>query len=158
MPSKSSNEEVSEIATEYVPGSSGRVRLLVTGAQTKDRLALVEVVARRANDPPLHAHTNEDELVYVVSGEVAFFVDGHRTNCAEGDCVFLPRGAEHSYSVISDEATLLVLIVPAGLEGYYQDLGACVDPEQYVEQLITVSARYGVQITGPGPAVEDRVR
>lgn len=129
----------------------GLVSLLVTGQQTQGRFALVETVVRRAEDPPLHSHTHEDELVYVVQGEVDFYLDGKRLECAAGDCVFLPKGSEHTYCIKSEEARLLVLLMPAGLEGYYQELDKPIDAEQSVERLITVSARYGVEIMGPGP-------
>ncbi len=127
------------------------VRTLVKGEQTQGRFSLVEMLVRHAEEPPLHSHTREDEFVYVLQGEVTFYKGGNRLECGAGDCVFLPKGCEHTYCVESDQARLLVLFMPAGLEGYYQELGECSDADQYIERLIAISARYGVQITGPGP-------
>jgi quercetin dioxygenase-like cupin family protein len=123
----------------------------VTGEQTQGRFALVEIVVRRTEEPPLHSHTQEDELVYVVEGEITFHLDGKLRGCAAGAFVFLPKGSEHTYCIESEDARLLVLLMPAGLEGYYRELDVPVDTEQDVERLITVSARYGVNITGPNP-------
>jgi quercetin dioxygenase-like cupin family protein len=138
-------------------GGSEPVSLLVTGDQTQGQFALVETVVRRTEEPPLHSHTRENEFVYVVQGEVKFYLDGNGMTCAAGDHVFLPKGSEHTYSIESEEARMLVLLMPAGLEGYYQEMNKAVDVEQSIERLITVSARYGMEIMGPGPA-EDTAR
>ncbi len=127
------------------------VSLLVTAEQTGGRYALLEMVLRRGEEPPLHSHTREDELVYVLQGEVTFYLGGKRLEREAGECVLLQRGCEHTYCIESEEARLLVLLMPAGLEGYYQELGECSDADRYIERLIAVSARYGVEITGPGP-------
>ena len=137
------------VLTEH--GGGDPVGLLMTGEQTQGRFALVETVVRRTQEPPLHSHTREDELVYVLSGEVTFYVDGNRLERSAGSCVLLSKGHEHTYCVESGEARLLVLLMPAGLEGYYREVGEYSDAELYIEQLIAVSARYGVEITGPGP-------
>ncbi len=127
------------------------VRVLMTGEETGGSYSLLETVVRLGQEPPLHVHAREDELIYVLKGEVTFYKGGNRLDCGAGDYVFLPKGCEHTYCVESGDARLLVLLTPAGLEGYYQEIGRQVDAERYVERLITVSARYGVEITGPGP-------
>jgi len=125
--------------------------LLMVGDQTRGRFALVETIAWNTDETPLHSHSQEDEIVYVVQGDVTFYVDGDRLERTAGSCMLLPKGSEHTYSVESEEARLLVLLMPAGLEGYYQELNEFVGAEQDIDRLITVSARYGVNITGPGP-------
>ncbi len=65
----------------------------------------------------------------------------------------LPKGSEHTFSVKSEQARLLVMLVPAGLEGYYQELGVPTgqpEEEVSVERQVATAARYGVEITGPG--------
>ena len=122
------------------------------------RVAVLERVERRGEEPPLHLHHREDEIVYVLEGELTYYVDEETHNATAGTCVFLPRGCEHTFSVESDEARLLVILVPAGLEGYFRDLGrptsgpdgpASADGRVDAELLVTVAARYGVEVTGP---------
>lgn len=124
---------------------------LVTAEQTGGRYALLEMVLRRGEESPLHTHTREDELVYVLQGEVTFYLGGKQLEREAGECVLLQRGCEHTYCIESEEARLLVLLMPAGLEGYYQELDRHTGDEQYIERLVTVAARYGVEITGPPP-------
>ncbi len=125
--------------------------LLVAGDETRGRFALVETIAKHTDETPLHSHSQEDELIYVLMGNVTFYVDGIQLECPAGSCMLLPKGSEHTYCVESEEARLLVLLMPAGLESYYQELNEFVGAEQDIDRLITVSARYGVNITGPGP-------
>jgi len=127
--------------------------LLVTGEQTSGRFAILETIARDTSELPLHAHTREDELIYVVRGDVTFYRDGTRLDGPSGTCVLLPKGSEHTYRVTSSEAQLLIMLTPAGLEGYYQELDEVTDTMHYTERLITVAAKYGVKITGPGPMI-----
>ncbi len=72
--------------------------------------------------------------------------------------MLLPRGIEHGFILASEEAKLLLLLAPAGLEGYFKELSQPVaqlhaPPDAGtmpdVEQMVTTAARYGVEITGP---------
>ena len=137
-----------------LPGTGSLVSLLVTGEDIGGRFALVESVEGRGCEPPLHVHHREDELVYVLEGRVRFHLEGERIGCQAGECVLLPRGREHTYSIESERARLLVMLTPAGLEGYYRELGQPADGQggyQEAERLLVVAARYGVDIIGPPP-------
>ncbi len=130
------------------------VVLLVTGERTEGRFALIEVTERGGTSHPLHVHSREDEFVYVIEGHVRFHLQGRWFERRAGECMFLPRGQEHTYAVESELAKLLVLVAPAGLEGYYWELaqptsGPCV--YQDAERLVIIAAKQGVDITGPPP-------
>src|SRR5215469_1959872 len=49
---------------------------LATGEETQGRFALIEAVGRRGNVPPPHIHRLEDEITYVLEGEIVFTVAG----------------------------------------------------------------------------------
>ena len=113
---------------------------------------MLERVERQGEEPPLHLHHREDEIVYVLEGELIYYVDEETHPATAGMCVFLPRGCEHTFSVESGEARLLVMVVPAGLEGFYEKLeGKGTGADADIERLVTVAARYEVEITGPCP-------
>ena len=133
----------------------GRVSVLVAGEETGGRFALLETVEARGGEPPRHLHHWEDETVYVLEGELKVCVGGEWATAPAGTAVFLPRGVEHSFVVTTDDARLLVIVVPAGIEGLYCELGGQergTAPE--LERLVTAAARYGVEITGPPPSAE----
>ena len=129
----------------------------VAGEETGGRFALVETRQQRGDGPPRHVHTREDEVVYVLEGRLTVYLGEEPLDAPAGTCVLLPRGGEHTYRVESEEARLLVFLLPAGLEGCYRELdqaaraadGAPDKGSHQVERLVATAARYGVEITGP---------
>ncbi len=138
--------------------TGGFVSLLVTGEDTLGHLAIIETTERKGCDHPYQVHTRADQIVYVLEGELVFYLDDERLRCGRGACVLLPRGCEHTVTVESEEARLLIILVPAGLEGFYMEIAQIAEADGRLdgERLVTVAARFGVQITGPGPAHEER--
>ena len=129
-----------------------RATTLVRGEQTDGRLAVVDLAEVAGHEPPCHLHTQEDEILCVLEGALTVWVgeDVHRATV--GACLFLPRGIEHGYAVESAGARLLVVLAPAGLEGFFAEADVSRTGTG-VERLIGVAARYGVAITGPPPTV-----
>jgi quercetin dioxygenase-like cupin family protein len=126
--------------------------VLVSGAATGGKLALLEVRVGRDTLLPVHLHHWDDEIVYVLEGEVTFHLDGERRPGPAGTCLLLPRGSEHSYSVESTEARLLVVVAPAGIEEFYgEQCRSGTASGLDLERLVTLGARYGVEVTGPAP-------
>ena len=126
--------------------------VLIAGAETGGKLAILEVRVGRDTLLPVHLHHWDDEIVYVLEGEVTFHLDGERRAGPAGTCMLLPRGSEHSYSVESAEARLLVVVAPSGIEEFYgeQCRGGTASGLD-VERLVTIGARFGVEVTGPAP-------
>jgi quercetin dioxygenase-like cupin family protein len=82
------------------------------------RLAVVEFTTRTGEEPPDHTHATEDEIFYVIEGQVAFRCGDDRFEVADGGCVFLPRGIEHGYQINSEgDVKLLVVTAPAPDDG-----------------------------------------
>jgi quercetin dioxygenase-like cupin family protein len=123
--------------------------MLVAGSATGNQLALLEIHGSAGGGIVRHVHEHEDEVVYVLEGELTFYIGEEVHRAREGSCLVLPRGIEHSYVVESGRARLLVTVIPAGLEGLLEDVTAA--DRMDVERLITVAARYGITITGPAP-------
>jgi quercetin dioxygenase-like cupin family protein len=132
--------------------------ILVSGADTGGHFALVHVLVSKGREPPRHIHSAEDEIVYVLDGAIEFYVGDTRVEKLAGNAIVLPREIEHSFRLRSDQATLLVMLTPAVSEGFIKELseltaahsgilsaGACIS----VEQLVTIAARHGLEITGP---------
>ena len=142
---------------ELPPCRGTAVRVPVAGEETGGCFALVETRARRGEGPPRHVHTREDEVVYVLEGRLIIYRAEERVDAPAGACVLLPRGGEHTYRVESEEARLLIFLMPAGLEGCYRELdwaaetpdGAPGEGSHRVERLVATAARYGVEITEP---------
>ena len=71
---------------------------------------------------PLHRHPNEDELVYVIEGEILVYgPDGEQRNVGQGGIVVNPRGVQHAFCVASESARLLFVQTPGTGEAFYKD-------------------------------------
>jgi quercetin dioxygenase-like cupin family protein len=78
------------------------------------RLALVEYTTRPGEEPPDHTHAKEDEIFYVLQGDLAFRCGEDTFELTDGGFIFLPRGIEHGYQIRGKRHVhLLVITSPA---------------------------------------------
>ncbi len=125
------------------------VRVLVNSDTTGGRVALIETIVVPGMEPSCHRHQEADTLLYVVAGELALYLDGVWVAAPAGWTQWIPRGTEHTFVVVSPEAYLLTLFLPAGFEHFYMELGPT--PWDVVERAIATAAHYNCEITGPHP-------
>ena len=97
-------------------GSS--IEIKVESSQSGGDYGAVLWTVRAGEEPPLHTHSREDELVYVVQGQLIAQVGDTRVEVGPGAYAALPRGVPHTIEVVGDQATLLVSYVPGGLERF----------------------------------------
>ena len=126
--------------------------VLVGGRESGGRLAVIEVEGKRGDAVPLHAHQHEDDVLYVIEGELTVRVDDEVLFAPGGSAITLPRGVEHSFVVESEGARMLLVASPAGLESFLYEMGETKGADGHtLERLVGVAARYGVDFTGPPP-------
>lgn len=81
---------------------------------------------------PLHVHEEEDELFYVLEGEITLDrADGGSAKAGPGAFVHLPRGVPHGFRNIGPApAHMIVITTPGGaLEGVFRGLDAAARGE-----------------------------
>lgn len=132
---------------------------LATGEDTQGQFALIEAVGRKGNVPPPHIHHREDEIFYVLEGELAVSVGGRTIKAVPGTMVFLPRNVQHSFTIESEQARMLVLLTPAGFEGWFKELSvpapamtlppATEVAYEDVQRMLEVAPRYGLEFVSP---------
>jgi quercetin dioxygenase-like cupin family protein len=130
-------------------------RVLVSGAVTGGRLAIVETLEPRGGEPPCHCHRHEDETLYVLEGMIAILCGGEWLYAPAGTLALLPRNVEHTFAVLTEAARLLTIITPAGLENWYLEGGEARWWGD-LDLVVTAAARYGCEITGPHPGLSRR--
>jgi quercetin dioxygenase-like cupin family protein len=124
----------------------GEVEVLirVSGDATGGAFMLME--EHEPLDTPLHTHAHEDELFYGLEGDHVIQVGDEKHRIGPGDCVFAPRGIPHAQRrVVPRTGSVLILVSPAGLEGFFRELAAAdrageLDADAYAR----VSERYGI--------------
>ncbi|CAA9332938.1 MAG: hypothetical protein AVDCRST_MAG93-6282 [uncultured Chloroflexia bacterium] len=80
--------------------------------------AFMEYTTRKGEEPPDHTHATEDEMFYVLDGELTFHCGGKSFEVGNGGFVYLPQGMEHGYTIRSDgPVRLLVVTFPTRTSG-----------------------------------------
>ncbi len=69
--------------------------------------AIFELDTCAGEEPPLHTHNAEDEVFYVISGELTFHCDGQDFPLKHGGFMFLPKGLKHGYTIKAGERVQL---------------------------------------------------
>ena len=138
---------------------------LATAEDTQGQFALIEAVARKGNVPPPHIHHREKETFYVLEGEMTVSVGDRTIKATPGTMVFLPRGVKHSFAIESEQLRMLVLLTPAGLEGWFKEFSvpaptmtlppAAEVPYSEIQRMLEVSQRYGLDLSCQGHSKRD---
>src|SRR3712207_5584356 len=100
----------------------GRFTIKIDGDEAEGRVSLVEVVAFRTTEPPLHIHHSEDEAWYVLDGRITFYVGDESFVAGPGTLVYGPKGVPHAFTVDIEPTRVLVLATPSGFEHFALDL------------------------------------
>lgn len=131
----------------------GEETLVKVSAEDSDgTLAFFHLVAPPMSGPPRHVHTREDELFYVLEGELEFEVDGSRHTVRAGDTVYLKPGVVHTYqNFTAADARLLIATVPGGFANFFVELSAVTPPGGMPapEQVSAIGGKYGMSVLGP---------
>jgi Uncharacterized conserved protein, contains double-stranded beta-helix domain len=95
----------------------GRFVVKASGADTSGQVAVMESTCPPGLSVPAHVHAGEDEMLYVLAGELQGFCDDERWTAGPGSFVFVPRDRPHGFVVTSDvPARTLVIVGPPQLD------------------------------------------
>jgi quercetin dioxygenase-like cupin family protein len=137
-------------------GGLGLVK--ASAEQTNGRFAAIEFLLPKGFASPLHVHRDDDEFFLVLDGEIRFQLGETVIEGVGGSLVYGPRNIRHSFHVDSEEARLLLLFGPAGVEGFFREGGKparsrTLPPpgEQFLDRqaLMEIASRYGQEFVGP---------
>jgi quercetin dioxygenase-like cupin family protein len=84
--------------------------------------------------PGPHAHAEFQESFYVIEGEVEFKSEISTYTAKKGSFVNIPPGGiVHSFKNKADKtAHLCCLVIPAGLEAFFKEIGEPVSPGAFL--------------------------
>jgi quercetin dioxygenase-like cupin family protein len=139
------------------------VTIKASGDATGGRIAVLEHLSPRGSGSPLHVHHNEDEMFYVIDGELTLWVNGQTTVAPAGSFAYGPRDVPHTFAVTSDQARFLLIAQPAGFDDFVRAIGEpaqqLVIPPPATEPpdmaaLAAIAAQHGIELLGP-PGIPD---
>lgn len=132
--------------------------LKATAEQTEGRYTMHELRMPKGFAAPLHVHRNEDEFFLVLSGEIRLQHHDEVMEGVTGSLAYTPRGIGHSFHVDSDEARILLIFGPAGVEEFFRDVATPArwfglppadEPLKDRGTLIEIMSRHGQTVLGP---------
>jgi quercetin dioxygenase-like cupin family protein len=136
-----------------------------TAEDTGGAYSMAEAYVPAGAEPPVHVHAREDEVYYVLEGEVTFQRGLEIIEASAGDSVVLPRGLQHGFAVRSGYARVLFVASPGGIEHAFLALGSEAaagelpgppsgpPPAEAVAAMTAAFGEKGIEFTGPPLAV-----
>lgn len=135
------------------------MRVQVSTDETEGRISVMEQWAPANWSPPAHVHGREDQVLYVLEGEITAQLggpDGPTTVVKAGESVFLPRQVPHCFLTGPEGAKLLEINTPGGFEQFHVDAGVeapevrIPDPtEPDIPKLVEAIGPYEAEFVGP---------
>jgi quercetin dioxygenase-like cupin family protein len=134
------------------------------GAETGGQFWALEGLADHTMSVPLHAHSHEDEIWYVLEGEIVFTIGDQVLEGKAGTFAYIPRGVPHTFQIRSGTARWFGYGIPAGLEQWFFETGvpapqltlppapAGPPDEQTIQRIVESLRAYGTETLGPPPA------
>jgi mannose-6-phosphate isomerase-like protein (cupin superfamily) len=132
------------------------LEIKLTGDDTDGAMCVLEDHPAPGFRPLLHQHLNEDEIVYVIEGELLFVTESGAQEIGPGTLVQVPRRTAHAFRNHREtRARRLVIFTPAGVERFFFEVGVpagdrASPPAERpgTRELLDAAARYGWEIIG----------
>jgi quercetin dioxygenase-like cupin family protein len=135
--------------------SIGAIGLSITkktdGESTRDAYSLFEyAIPPGVNGPPPHVHTREDESFIALAGRLEVQLGDELFQLSFGDYLFLPRDVVHAFrNPFAEEARVISVVSPAGLEKYYQTLAEMPPGPKDISVMQGIMAEFGIELRLP---------
>jgi mannose-6-phosphate isomerase-like protein (cupin superfamily) len=134
------------------------------GTETGGQFWALEGMADARMAVPLHSHSREDEIWYVVEGEITFTIGDQRRTVGPGGFAYIPRNTPHTFQIRSGTARWFGFGTPAGLDTWFFETGVPAErlelppatlPMPDVATIVASLSAYGTETLGPPPAREE---
>lgn len=127
------------------------VQFKIDGADTGGALSIVEHPFEVGALVPPHVHTREDEISFVLEGEIGFRSLDEEAVLGPGEYIIKPRGEVHAmWNAGKRPARMIEVISPAGFEDFFRaivDLTDAGEPSQ--DEVAALADAYGLPFAEP---------
>ncbi|ODU04937.1 MAG: hypothetical protein ABS81_08850 [Pseudonocardia sp. SCN 72-86] len=127
------------------------ITMKTDGKSTHDAYSMFEyAIPAETSGPPPHIHTREDESFICIAGRLDVHLGGEDFVIEHGDYLFLPRNVVHTFKNSStEEARVISVVSPAGLEAYYQALADLPPGPKDIGVMKGIMADFGIELRLP---------
>ena len=136
----------------FVPPGAGRslsgLICRVTSASTGGEYCTFELLAQPGEGVPLHVHAREDEIYYILDGELEIECGGKLFSARAGAMAVLPRRIPHAFrNAAKFPARALTVFVPGGFDEFVEELDRMPAADAADEQKRNlVREKYGIRM------------
>jgi mannose-6-phosphate isomerase-like protein (cupin superfamily) len=124
----------------------------ITSASTGGAYCVFEQVTAPGEGVPLHVHSRDDEVYYILEGQYEMQCGERTFTAAAGAMVVIPRGVPHAFRNPADTPTrALTLFIPGGFDDFVAELNQ-LPPEDASDERKrdVIRAKHGVRFLRPG--------
>jgi quercetin dioxygenase-like cupin family protein len=106
-----------------------------------------ELISPPGSGIPPHVHKNEDEVIYILEGELEVMIGGEVIKGKSGDCLNLVRNVPHGYinKGTIDTKTLWYISPGRGFEEFFNELSQFPPGPPDIEKLNSLCEKYGMR-------------
>lgn len=105
-------------------GGKSPNNIKVSQKDTNGDLTVFEYTGNEKGGPPLHVHSYQDEIFFIVQGEYLFQVGNEKHTLKAGDTIFLPRTVPHAFAQLTNNGKMFFLFQPSGkMEDFFRTIG-----------------------------------
>jgi hypothetical protein len=149
------------MAIEHLWFLNTLVQIRASVLEGSDGISLLEHRARFHDSAPLHIHHTEDEIFWILEGEVRFRLEGKERHVEAGDCLLAPKGKAHTYCVESARGARWLTVTGNGdFERFVRavsrpaERGELPPPAgppnaEAMANLVEIAKRHGIELCGP---------
>jgi quercetin dioxygenase-like cupin family protein len=123
----------------------------IAAATTGGALSIVEHPFAVGAMTPVHQHSHEDELSFVLEGEIGFRSGDREAVLGPGGYILKPRGEMHAmWNAGPAPARMVEIITPGGFEEYFREMAALVGSGPPTAEAVgRIAGRYGLSYGDP---------
>lgn len=119
----------------------------IKSADTNNVFSVIEIITQPGKGVDLHVHENEDELVYLLRGEIEVTLGDQTMLAVPGVTALLPRGIAHGFTNVGDTPSILIdTILPGSFDNYFAELSELYktgEPSQ--NEIESLSEKYNIR-------------
>jgi hypothetical protein len=97
----------------------------------------------------MHKHTYEDEVSYVLEGDLSVIQNGEVQTAGPGQYIVKPRGIFHTFWNAGDKRIRFIeVITPGNFEYYFAEMAPFLLPDQPppIDKIRETAAKYGLVV------------
>ena len=136
----------------------GGLKCRIPSTSTGGAYCAFEVVTLPGQGVPPHVHSREDELYYILEGQLEIQCGQRRFQVEAGAMAVLPRGIPHAFRNTADTLSrALTVFIPGGFDEFVAELRQ-LPPEDAADEKKrdVIREKYGIRLVRPGAAEPGR--